>query len=240
VKRPLILRRVALAAIALVTAWSLWASAQPKKAPAPAEHSPSSESEGKGEEAEHEAPGAINWTNFGDKTPPFAANLINFGILAAAYYLFGKKPIAAGLQKRRDQIARSIEEAQRLLEEAKADNKTRRARLDKLEEDQRTAREALVRAGEAERDRIIREAEASAERIRRDAEFVIEQELKQIRVDLLRDTVEAAVSTAEDLLKKRVTPADQERLAEDYLSDLGAKAKTAGQGAGTGTQETVS
>ena len=42
--------------------------------------------------------------------------------------------------------------------------------------------------------------------------------------DLRRETVEAAVAAAEELLKKRVTPADQERLAEDYLADLGGNA----------------
>jgi hypothetical protein len=81
--------------------------------------------------------------------------------------------------------------------------------------------------------------------MRRDAEFLVEQEVKQIRADLWRGTVEAAVTAAEELLKKRVTPADQERLAEDYLADLGSgsrripasggsePASTAGSGAGT-------
>jgi F-type H+-transporting ATPase subunit b len=71
------------------------------------------------------------------------------------------------------------------------------------------------------------EAEAKAERRRKDAEFQVEQELKQIRQDLWKETVEAAVGAAEELLKKRVTMADQERMAEDYLADLGGKKATA-------------
>ena len=163
---------------------------------------------------------AFNLADFGSKTVPFAAMLINFGILAAGYYLLGRKPIAAALQSRRDTIAKDIDEAQKMRKEAEERAKTYQAKLEKLEEEVKTAREALVRAGEAERDRIVTEAEAKAERMRKDSEFLVEQELKQIRQDLWKDTVETAVAAAEELLKKRVTPADQERIAEDYLADL--------------------
>jgi F-type H+-transporting ATPase subunit b len=191
-------------------------------------------------EAESEEPKPINWTTFGGETPPYLAMVINFGILITGYYLLGRKPIAAGLQSRRDSIAKDIEEAQKMRREAEERAKLYQAKLEKLDEEVRTAREGLVHAGEAERDRIILEAEAKAERMRRDAEFLVEQELKQIRVDLLRDTVEAAVGAAEELLKKRVTAADQERLAEDYLSDLGGKKPVAPAATGAGTQESIS
>jgi len=264
-------RRIFLAVMALVTAWSVWAVAQPRpghrpaappgasgaharpaaptgKAPvAPTEAKTAgsgAEAEG-AHEAEHEGPGVFNMFEFGTATPPFIAVLVNFGILAAGYYLLGRKPIAAALQSRRDTIAKEIDEAQKMRLEAEARAKTYQAKLEKLEEEVKTAREALVRAGEAERDRIVSDAEATAERMRKDAEFLVEQELKQIRQDLWKDTVETAVATAEELLKKRVTPADQERIAEDYLADLGGK-KSASiapgpvSGASSPTQESAS
>jgi F-type H+-transporting ATPase subunit b len=283
------MRRIAFAAMLLVSAWSFWAWAQPHgmpirhdppqaqgqtaqppplRQPLPAYVRPSP-GEVKSAEAnaqhqeekelEHEGPPPINWTEFGTPTPPYVAMVINFAILVGGYYLLGRKPIAAGLQSRRDSIAKQIEEAARMRREAEERAKLYQSKLEKLEEEMRTAREGLVRAGEAERDRIVQEAEAKAERMRRDASFLVEQEMKQIREDLLRDTVEAAVGAAEELLKKRVTSSDQERLAEDYLADLGGK-KTippppaatghgtdghghghgAGHGTGTGTQESLS
>jgi F-type H+-transporting ATPase subunit b len=219
----------------LVTAWGTWAFAQGHRpAPARGEASPARgetaeppppgghvvETPGK-EEAE--APPPINWTQFGTETPPYIAMLVNFGILVAGYYLLGRKPIAAGLQSRRDRIAKEIEEAQKMRREAEARAKLYQGKLEKLEDEVRIAREGLVRAGEAERDRIVLDAEAKGERMRKDAQFLVEQELKQIRIDLQRETVETAIAAAEELLKKRVTLADQERLAEDYLSDLGGK-----------------
>jgi F-type H+-transporting ATPase subunit b len=196
---------LAFALMLVVSAWSLWARAEP---------------------ASHEEPAPINWFEFGRQTPPFIAMVVNFGILAAGYYLLGRKPIAAALQNRRNSIAKEIEEAQKMRQEAEARAKIYQGKLERLEEEVRTAREALIRAGEAERDRIVAEAEAKAERMKKDAEFLVAQELKQIRLDLWRDTLDAAVVAAEELLKQRVTQADQERLAEDYLTDLGAKPST--------------
>jgi hypothetical protein len=51
--------------------------------------------------------------------------------------------------------------------------------------------------------------------------------MKQMRLDLWRDAVETAVGAAEELLMKRITPSDQERLAEDYLVDLAGQLKGA-------------
>ncbi|HXX67692.1 MAG TPA: ATP synthase F0 subunit B [Polyangiaceae bacterium] len=211
-------RRLALASMLLVTAWSVWAWAawaRPAAHESPAE--PATE-----QREEDESPAPINWTQFGGESPPFIAMIVNFGILAAGYYLFGKKPIATALENRRETIASSIAEAQRMREEAEARAKTYQAKLQRLEEDARAARDALRRAGEAEHQRIVSEAEAKAERIRRDAEFVLEQELKQLRLDLWKGAADAAVTAAAEILKQRVTPADQERLAESYLADLGA------------------
>jgi F-type H+-transporting ATPase subunit b len=219
----------------LVCAWSVWAWAEPRSnemaghhhhgAPPAvvqaAEGAPPSGAES-AEEEEH-GPAPFNFFQFGSETPPFIAMLVNFGILAAGYYLLGRKPIAAALQHRRDAVAKEIEEAQRMREQAEARAKTYQAKLERLEEEMRVARDALVRAGEAERDRIVAEAEANAERMRRDATFLVEQEIKQIRQDLWRETLESAVAAAEELLRRGVTPADQERLAEDYLADLGGR-----------------
>jgi F-type H+-transporting ATPase subunit b len=228
VKRSLV-SRIALVLMTAVTAWSVWtwshtAAAAPE---AKDEKAEAGKHEGAGE-AEEEGPKPFNLFDFHQEgTPPYIAMLINFGLLVGGYYALGKKPIAAGLQSRRDTISKDIEEAQRMKHEAEERAKTYQVKLERLEEELRSARESLVKAGEAEGERIVRDAEAKADRMRKDAEFMVEQEIKQIREDLMRETVAAAVAAAEELLKKRVTPADQERLAEDYLADLGGKPRGA-------------
>lgn len=222
-------RRFAFVLMLMVSGWSLWAWAQPKRTRVASPPSEQRSTEGHERaaandvEAEGEGPEPINWFEFGKENPPFIASIVNFGILVAGYYLLGKKPIVAALQNRRDSIAKEIEDAQKMRREAEARAKIYQAKLDKLEEEMQTAREAFVRAGEAERDRIVAEAKAKAERMRKDAEFLVLQEVKQLRLDLWRDTLDSALGAAAELLKKGVSPADQERLAEEYLVDLGGK-----------------
>lgn len=163
---------------------------------------------------------SINWFSFGEKTTPYIALLINFAILMAIYVKIGKKPIAEALKNRRASVAKEIEEAQRMRREAEERAKQYQAKLATLEQELDTTRQALIEAGKGERDRIVKEAEEKAERMKRDAQFLVEQEIKQLRIDLMKETIEAAVTAAESLLKERVTQADHDRLAEDFLAQL--------------------
>lgn len=192
----------------------------------PTPHAQAAAEEGEHAQHGHWPPPPINWTDFSNKSqPPFVAMAINFALLVGIYYAFGKKPIAAGLQARRDNVAKEIEEANRIKKEAEDRAKMYQAKLARLEDELQTARQALIEAGQGERERIVREAEEKAARMRRDADMRIEQEMKQMRQDIWREAVEQAVTAAEDLLKKRVTQADQERLAEQYLTELAQEQK---------------
>lgn len=184
--------------------------------------------EGAGTAEHHGAPAPINWLDFSNKEqPPYAAMFLNFVLLIAMYVWLGKKPISEALKSRRAGVAKEIEEAQRMRQEAEARALVYQKKLEHLEEELKETRASLVEAGKGDRDRIVREAEEKAARMEKDALFLIEQEMKQLRVDLMREAVGVAVATAEELLKKRVTPVDQERLAEDYLAELTAKNKPA-------------
>jgi F-type H+-transporting ATPase subunit b len=175
---------------------------------------------GEHEHGEHERK-PFNFADFGNKeVTPYAALLINFALLVGMYYLMGRKGVADGLKKRRERVAKEIEEAQRMLEEAEERAKTYQSKLKNLEGELENARKALQEAGKGERDRIVREAEEKAERMKRDATFLVEQEVKQMREDLTREAVALAMQAAEEVLKTKVTDADHDRLAQDFLSEL--------------------
>jgi len=173
------------------------------------------------EAAPEHGPAPINWFDWSNhEQPAYGAMLLNFAILMILYYWLGKAPIAAALKNRRASVAKEIEEAKRMRDEAEARAVKYQEKLQNLEAEVREMRESLKAAGEADRDRIVREAEEKAVRMEKDAKFLVEQESKQIRAELTRSAVEMALAAAEELLKKRITPADQERLAEDYLSQI--------------------
>jgi F-type H+-transporting ATPase subunit b len=178
--------------------------------------------EGKADaEHEEERPKDINWVDFGNKAqPPYLASLVNFAILVAAYAYFGKKPVETALKARRDDVSRQIEEAQNIKREAEARSKQYEAKLEALNDELTTTRATLVAAGVSEKARIVRDAEEKAARMQKDALFQLDQERKQVTADLQRETVGLALAKAEELLRTRLTQADQERLAEEFLATL--------------------
>lgn len=193
-------------------------------------HIEDSHAEGKAHEAEHEGPpGEMNWVDFSNKKqPPFAALALNFAGLLVIYYFGFRKTVTQGLKDRKKSIAKDIESAQGMLKEAKDRAKRYQAKLQAVDEDSEQAKAALTSAGAGEKAAIEREAAEKVERMQRDADFLVLQEGKQLREDLLRETVESATAEAEALLAKGITQADQERLAQEFLDSLSTQFKTAG------------
>jgi len=195
------------------------ASSQPQIQPiaAPEEH---------GKDVEEEPPPApfkfFDTQILNNKQPPYAAVLLNFVLLALIYYRFGKKPIAEALKERKHSIASAIENAQKILREAKQRSKRYRAKLEQVDADMDEAKQSLASTGEGEAHALFANAEEKAKRIARDAQFLLEQEKKQTQIDLLRATVEDATKQAEALLRSNVTSQDHERLAEEFLKQLEA------------------
>ena len=207
------------AAILLVAGTASFAYAEPETT----EHGEhGAKHEGK-EAEEHEggAPGEINWADFGKKgQPPFAALLINFIGLVTIYYFAFRKTVATGLVERKQTIAKDIENAQGMLDDAKERAKRYQGKLKDVEADAEQAKAALVAAGEGEKAAIGKAAVEKVERLKRDADFLVSQESKQLQKDLLRETVEAAIRDAESMIQKGISQADQERLAEEFLASL--------------------
>jgi F0F1-type ATP synthase membrane subunit b/b' len=177
-------------------------------------------------EAEEEGPpGEIEtwtWKLLNNPRVSYGAMLINFLILIGIYYRYGKKPVADALVDRKKSIASSIENAQKILSEAKQRSKKYKSKLEKVEADAQEAKQSQVSTGKGDAEVIVRNAQEKAARLARDVEFILDQEQKQTQLDLVRETVEKATKEAEELLKSNVSAADQERLAEEFLSKLTA------------------
>ncbi|MDW8363209.1 MAG: ATP synthase F0 subunit B [Myxococcales bacterium] len=175
-----------------------------------------------GPDTPHDAHGAHGAPTLGElfSSTTFLGAIVNFSLLVTLFVVFGRKPLRAFLERRRAQVAEALEEARRLREQIETRERQMRERLARLDAEIEQIRTEMRRAGEAERDRIVAEAEAKAARLRKEAEFLIEQQFRQLRVDALREASMAAVAAAERVLRERVTAADQERLARQYLERL--------------------
>ena len=155
---------------------------------------------------------------------PFAALLFNTALLFFILYRLAARPISEGLKNRKQTLLRGMEESAKMRREAQAQLEGYQQKLDRIEDEIERVRKEMQVAGEAEQQRALAEARERRQRLERDARTLIEQELKAVRDKLLRETVESAVRSAAETLSNRLSPADQERLAEEYVAGLARSA----------------
>jgi len=150
--------------------------------------------------------------------PPLGALLLNTGILFWVVYRVGRRPVSDALKKRRTTIMQGIDDAARMKSEAEERLSAYEDKLAHLDEEIERVKREMREAGEADRARILAEAKERRIRMEREAQLLMEQELKAARQALLQTTVEAAMASASEQLAKGLTPADHQRLADEYLS----------------------
>lgn len=155
----------------------------------------------------------------------FIGPVINFVLLMVLGYMALRRSINPALAARRAAIETEIAEAQRMHTEAESMHQEYADKIARLDDEIARLKADFTRAGEAERDRIVAEAREKAERMRADARASIEQEVKTLREELHREAVLAAVTAAEETVRKTITAADHGRLADDYIQSLDAEAQ---------------
>ncbi len=160
--------------------------------------------------------------------PPFLASLFNFAVLVFIVVRFGRKPLAAALLKRKENILREIEDAQRLRKAAEERLAQYEAKLERISEELERVRREFREQGERDKQRIVLEAKERRERMRKDTEILLAQEAKHVRQELLAELVHHAARLATEILAKEITLGDHDRFAEAFLADLRSGGKPRG------------
>jgi len=220
-------------ALALVAAFSLFAAAA---VAAPQGHGDEAAAHGDGHGSHDLSLKDINWfygmIGVKEGVPPnalwrppgmpapFGALLLNAAILYLILYKLLADPITQGLKSRKETIMRGIDEAAKMRRDAKARLREYEAKLEHIDEEVERVRREMREASEAERARILSEAKERRARMERDARLLIEQELKAAREILMHEASRTAVAGAAETIQSRITSADQQRLADDYLASL--------------------
>ena len=147
--------------------------------------------------------------------------MINFAVLFFLLYKFIKRPLVNAVRDRHQVLRSTWEEAKRAKELWEAKYKEYEDRLKRLDEEMERVRQEVLAEAERERERIIKEAEAAAERIRQQAKVAIEQELKMAERRLIEEVADMTVRLAEGMIKEKITPADHERMVDEYMEKIG-------------------
>jgi len=165
-----------------------------------------------GELRDHEAP-SIN----GKK---LALQILNFGVLVFILVKFGGPAIGKALAARHQQLKADLAAAATARAEAEARLKQQEARLAALEQEIEGIRQGVKAEAEAEKARLLATAEERAKRIKQETSFVLEQQGKEAEARLRREVALAAVDLAEQMVRKSLGPADQQRLVDTFVAGV--------------------
>jgi F-type H+-transporting ATPase subunit b len=122
---------------------------------------------------------------------------------------------------RREQIARSLNEAAIAKERMEEKVQDYRERFVGLKEEIRKIHEAFVAEGEREKSRLLEEARALATKIRADSDFLAGQEFKVAQHQLRLEMARMAHAAAERSIRSHLTAADERRLIDEFVTGVG-------------------
>lgn len=155
--------------------------------------------------------------------------LVNFALLVAVLVYFTRKPIQSFFAERRRAIQEDLERSAELQRQAEERYAKWQRRLVDLERELEGIRRVSRERAESERENILADARANAARIEQTARLAVEQELRRAREQLRDEASELAVELAAGLLREQVTPADRDRLVDEFI----ARVEQAPAGTGT-------
>lgn len=190
----------------------LQATAQPEPA---GEHAQPSAGAEEHAGAEQHAEPASPWE--------LGARVANFAILAGVLVYFLRSPLNKYLGDRREQVRRDLESAVETRKVATEQLVEIDRRLAALPGELEALRARGVQEIADEETRIRQAAEAERERLLEQTRREIDLQLRAAKRELLEEAAELAVGSASDRIKRDITDADQLKLVDRYLGQVGTR-----------------
>jgi F-type H+-transporting ATPase subunit b len=156
--------------------------------------------------------------------------ILNFAVLVFILMKFGGPLINKALADRHAQLKGDLEDASRQRSTAEERFRKQEQRLANIEREIEAMTQAIRQEAEQEKARIIASAEEKARRIQDETKFALEQQVKEAEVRFRAEVAQAAVKVAEELLRRSVTPSDDQRLVQGFVSDVASARPDAPKG----------
>ena len=139
--------------------------------------------------------------------------------------------VGEAIEKRRRDIAQSIEEAERSRDEANSLLEEYKTRLVEARKEADALREQGRKEGEQQRAELVSQAQGQRERVLADAESQISAQARQAASGLRDDVVELALQAAEKVSRRSLSDADHRKLIEEAIAEVDLTAVAANGGA---------
>jgi F-type H+-transporting ATPase subunit b len=150
----------------------------------------------------------------------------NFAILAAGIGYLLVKQAGPYFAARSVEIQKGIEDAQKLRAEAEERAAAMDARLAILGVEVEAMRKASLEEASQEAHRFRQETAHEMAKIQANAEREISSALKAAQIELKRYSAQLAIDLAREKVRERMTPADQETLVRNFVTDLSRQGTT--------------
>jgi F-type H+-transporting ATPase subunit b len=186
---------------------------------APAGPAPISTPHG-GSHAAHDGITLFNWPSAEDPRIGLVYLVINFVVLAFLIHRLILRKLVADNRARHDDIQRQVDETAAALREAQSVMTEYKARVARVDEESQRILEQARQAAAADRQRLLAEAEAEVERFKAGAMAAAQREATTRKAEIENEIVDRAIARAGELLRARLTDADQSRLVDDFALDL--------------------
>jgi F-type H+-transporting ATPase subunit b len=156
-----------------------------------------------------------------------ALQLLNFAVLLFILIKFGGGAINKMLAARHAQLKADLASASALRAAAEAKLGEQEGRLVRLEAEIAAMRAGIHAEAESEKQRLMAAAHERTRRIEAETTFLVEQQVRESEARLRRESADAALKMAEELLRRSVGPADQQNFLERFIAgvDAGGPAK---------------
>ena len=145
---------------------------------------------------------------------------INFLILAGVLVYFLRKPLSSFLKERSELLRKAIDDAAKARAEAAEKLAAIETRTAKLADEIAGMNAKMDVEAAAEAQRLQETVAVEISRIRAQSEFTGEQEVKKAREELRREASLLTAHAAEELVRKTLSPEDQERLVRENLEKI--------------------
>jgi len=145
---------------------------------------------------------------------------INFLILAGVLVYFLRKPLSSFLKERSELLRKAIDAAANARAEAAEKLSAIETRTAKLADEIAGMNAKMDVEAAAEARRLQETVAAEISRIRTQSEFTGEQEVKKAREELRREASVLTARAAEELVRKTISPEDQERLVRENIEKI--------------------
>lgn len=153
-------------------------------------------------------PGLIFWT------------VVTFIVLLILLKRVAWKPILTALDQREAAIKESLEKAEKAREEAQKVLDENKANLARAEEESKKVIDQSRAYAEKLKEQIIRESKEQAKKIVDDAAEEIERKKEAAFNDLKNQVAEIAINAAEKILKENLNKDTNKKIVDKYINDI--------------------